>query len=128
MDMPKLQNMDLPKIDNPFVGGSAMWQSLNPPVQQMLPKEDSEKLSKEKTYESGTVERERIQAIQKAKKQAIRKEEENGSAVVDSKEVVGPVAGAPEADLVAGGETDCAPDAESIEISARSAEDFTLVA
>ena len=94
----------------------------------MLPKNDSEKLSKEKTYESGTVERERIQAIQTAKKQAIRKEEENGSAVVDSKEVVGPVAGAPEADLVPGGETDCAPDAESIEISARSAEDFTLVA
>jgi hypothetical protein len=94
MDMPKLQNMDLPKIDNPFVGGSAMWQSLNPPAQQMLPKEDSEKLSKEKTYESGTVEREIIQAM----------------------------------DLVPGGETDCAPDAESIEISARSAEDFTLVA
>jgi len=88
MDMPKLQNMDLPKIDNPFVGGSAMWQSLNPPTQQMLPKEDYEKLSKEKTHQSGTVERERIQAIQKAKKQAIQKEEENGSAVVDGKEVI----------------------------------------
>jgi hypothetical protein len=42
------------------------------------------------------VERERIQVIQKAKKQATQKEEENGNTVVDSQEVVGPVPGDPE--------------------------------
>ncbi len=42
------------------------------------------------------MERERIQVIQKAKKQATQKEEENGNTVVDSQEVVGPVPGDPE--------------------------------
>jgi hypothetical protein len=118
MDIPKLQNMDLQIdnpfvgggamwIDNPFVGGGAMWQSLNPPTQ-------------------------------KAKKPSIQKEEENGGAVVDSEEVVGTVAGAPDAKsaqvlradsdvrvaLVPGEDTHVAPDAEALEITA---EDFTLV-
>ena len=42
------------------------------------------------------MERERILVIQKAKKQATQKEEENGNTVVDSQEVVGPVPGDPE--------------------------------
>jgi hypothetical protein len=44
MDIPKLQPMELPKIDNPFLGGGAMdFFAI-----RSVPKEDSEKLSKEK--------------------------------------------------------------------------------
>ena len=42
------------------------------------------------------MDRERIQVIQKAKKQGTQKEEENGNTVVDSQEVVGHVPGDPE--------------------------------
>jgi hypothetical protein len=103
MDIPK------PRIDNPFVGGGAMWQSSNPPA--VLPKKDSENLSKEKTYESGKAERERIKAIPEKAKQSIQKEEENDSDVKVA--------------LVPGGDNDGAPDTDSREITA---EDFTLVA